>query len=163
MYSSYRLTKIGSGSLNIKDVRPEDGGTYQCRAENSLDSIDVAAVIEVWRGPRFVKKPQNTVAVEKGDIEMLCQVEAEPRPTVQWYKNGDLIIESEYFQIVRESNLKILGLVGLDAGIYQCVATNQVGNIQSSAELKVIKKYGKLPFLLFPTFSHQTYVFCLGK
>ena len=59
------------------------------------------------------------------------------------YKNGDLIIESEYFQIVRESNLKILGLVGLDAGIYQCVATNQVGNIQSSAELKVIKKFGK--------------------
>ena len=59
------------------------------------------------------------------------------------YKNGDLIIESEYFQIVRESNLKILGLVGLDAGIYQCVATNQVGNIQSSAELKVVKKFGK--------------------
>ena len=147
MYS-YRLTKIGSGSLNIKDVRPEDGGTYQCRAENSLDSIDVAAVIEVWRGPRFVKKPQNTVAVEKGDIEMLCQVEAEPKPTVQWYKNGDLIIESEYFQIVRESNLKILGLVGLDAGIYQCVATNQVGNIQTSAELKVIKKFGKIGAIL---------------
>ena len=66
MYSSYRLTKIGSGSLNIKDIRPEDGGTYQCRAENSLDSIDVAAVIEVWRRPRFLEKPKNTVALEKG-------------------------------------------------------------------------------------------------
>ena len=83
-FSSYRLTRVGSGSLSIKDIRPEDGGTYQCRAENSLDSIDVASVIEVWRGPRFLEKPKNTVAVEKGDIELVCQVEAEPQATVQW-------------------------------------------------------------------------------
>ena len=86
-FSSCRLTRVGSGSLNIKDIRPEDGGTYQCRAENSLDSIDVASVIEVWRGPRFLEKPKNTVAVEKGDIELVCQVEAEPQATVQWWEN----------------------------------------------------------------------------
>ena len=68
----------------------------------------------------------------------------EPHPTVQWYKNGDLIIESEYFQIVSGQSLKILGLVGLDSGIYQCVATNLAGNVQSAAELKVLKKLGKL-------------------
>jgi hypothetical protein len=71
-----------------------------------------------------------------------CEVAGEPEPTVQWYKNGDLIIESEYFQIVGGSSLKILGLVGLDAGIYQCVATNVVANIQFAAELKVPKKLG---------------------
>ena len=96
--------------------------------------------------------------MKKGDIELVCQVEAEPRPTVQWYKNGDLIIESEYFQIVHESNLKILGLVGLDAGIYQCVATNQVGNIQTSAELKVIKKFGKISFTEFLILSIRSYL-----
>ena len=96
--------------------------------------------------------------MKKGDIELVCQVEAEPRPTVQWYKNGDLIIESEYFQIVHESNLKILGLVGLDAGIYQCVATNQVGNIQTSAELKVIKKFGKTSFTEFLILSIRSYL-----
>ena len=84
IFFSYRLTRVGSGSLSIKDIRPQDGGTYQCRAENSLDSIDVASVIEVWRSPRFLEKPKNTVAVEKGDIELVCQVEAEPQATVQW-------------------------------------------------------------------------------
>lgn len=137
-----RFTKVGSGSLNIKALQRQDAGTYQCRAENSMDSIDVAAVIEVVEPPKFIRQPQNTVAVEKGDIELHCEVEASPEATVQWYKNGDLIIESEYFQLVRGSNLKILGLVGHDAGIYQCVATNLVGNIQSAATLKVIKKLG---------------------
>ena len=51
----------------------------------------MASVIEVWRGPRFLEKPKNTVAVEKGDIELVCQVEAEPQATVQWWEN-DLYI-----------------------------------------------------------------------
>lgn len=137
-----RFKRIGAGSLHIKDIKAPDAGTYQCRAENAEDSTDAAAVLEVMRPPTFIKTPANTVAVEKGDIELECEVAGEPEPTVQWYKNGDLIIESEYFQIVGGSSLKILGLVGLDAGIYQCVATNVVANIQFAAELKVPKKLG---------------------
>ena len=94
-----RLSLRGSASLSIKNVQEQDVGTYQCRAENSQDSIDAAAVLQVQRPPSFVQRPQNTVALEKGDIQLTCQVEGEPRPTVQWYKNGDLIIESEYFQV----------------------------------------------------------------
>ena len=108
------------------------------------------------RSPRFVKQPQNTVALEKGDVTLQCEVRGEPQPIVQWYKNGDLIIESEYFQIVGDQSLKILGLVGLDAGIYQCMASNLAGNIQSSAELKVIKKLGKF-LTLFSLFVLACY------
>ena len=143
-----RLTKIGTGSLNIKEVRPQDAGTYQCRAQNSEDSIDSAAILEVLRPPTFVQQPQNTVALEKGDVTLDCEVAGHPQPVVQWYKNGDLIIESEYFQMVGGQSLKILGLVGLDAGIYQCVATNIAGNVQSAAELRVMKKLGMCYVLL---------------
>ena len=112
--------------------------------KNILFFIDAAAILEVLRPPTFVQQPQNTVALEKGDVTMDCEVTGHPQPIVQWYKNGDLIIESEYFQMVRGQSLKILGLVGLDAGIYQCVATNIAGNVQSAAELRVMKKLGKL-------------------
>ena len=44
------------------------------------------------------------------------------------------------FQIIQGTNLKILGSVELDSGIYQCVATNPVGNVQAAAQLKVLKK-----------------------
>ncbi len=146
-----RFKKMGTGSLQIKNVRASDAGTYQCRAENAEDSNDAAAVLEVLIAPSLSKVPQDTVAVEKGDIELECEAEGIPEPTVQWYKNGDLIIESEYFQVVRGSSLKILGLVGLDAGIYQCMASNLAGNVQSSAQLRVINKSGK--FLLGETFQ----------
>ena len=45
-----------------------------------------------------------------------------------------------FLQIIQGTNLKILGLVELDSGIYQCVATNPVGNVQAAAQLKVMKK-----------------------
>ncbi len=48
-------------------------------------------------------------------------------------------------QIVQGTNLKILGLVELDSGIYQCVATNPAGNVQAGAQLRVIKK-GEITF-----------------
>ena len=38
-----------------------------------------------------------------------------------------------------ESSLKILGLVERDSGVYQCVAINEVGNAQASAQLKVLR------------------------
>ncbi len=50
-------------------------------------------------GPRFLRMPQNVVTVEKGDVEFECEVYSVPPATIQWYKNGDLIIESEYFQV----------------------------------------------------------------
>lgn len=59
-------------------------------------------------------------------------------PILQWYKNGDIIIPSEYLQIVHGRNLRILGIVESDSGIYQCFATNTAGSIQSSAQLVVL-------------------------
>ena len=44
------------------------------------------------------------------------------------------------FQMVRGTSLKILGLVSSDAGIYQCIATNQAGAIQAAAQLQVRSK-----------------------
>ncbi len=45
-----------------------------------------------------------------------------------------------FIQIVRESNLKILGVVEKDTGVYQCIASKPVGNVQASAQLLVLPK-----------------------
>ena len=36
----------------------------------------------------------------KGNIELECQVYAKPKAAVQWYKNGELIVENDYFQVI---------------------------------------------------------------
>ncbi|KAF7243850.1 Netrin receptor DCC [Varanus komodoensis] len=92
--------------------------------------------------PWFINHPSNLYAYESMDIEFECAVSGKPVPTVQWIKNGEVVIPSDYFQIVGGSNLRILGLVKSDEGFYQCVAENDAGNAQTSAQL-IIPDPGK--------------------
>ncbi|XP_023218239.1 neogenin-like isoform X2 [Centruroides sculpturatus] len=133
-----RFQVVGIGSLQIENIREGDEGTYMCRAENLEDSEDASATLEVQVPPHFIEQPENKYAYEKEDIEFKCEVYGKPQPTVQWLKNGEIITQTEYFQIVNGYNLRILGLVYLDAGMYQCVATNPVDNIQASAQLIIL-------------------------
>lgn len=95
-----RFHRVASGSLQIDSVTETDAGVYQCRAENTEDSADVTAQLEVQVPPRYIVRPKSLVAHEKDDAEMECQLYGRPEPTVQWTKNGELIIESEYFQVL---------------------------------------------------------------
>ena len=40
-------------------------------------------------------------------------------------------------QIINGNNLKILGLVASDFGIYQCIGSNPAGNVQAAASLTI--------------------------
>ncbi|KAK7084454.1 putative aminophospholipid-translocase, partial [Halocaridina rubra] len=143
-------------SLQISSLKEEDGGTYMCRAENREDSVDAVAHVQVQVPPRFLRKPVNTIAYEKEDIELECKVYGRPDPGVHWLKNGELIIESEYFQIVSGNNLKILGLVEGDSGMYQCVASNSAGDTQASAQLIILKSGRSIPHMAGGTIVTST-------
>uniref|UniRef100_A0A224XGP9 Putative neural cell adhesion molecule l1 n=1 Tax=Panstrongylus lignarius TaxID=156445 RepID=A0A224XGP9_9HEMI len=133
-----RYVKVGTGSLQISSVIESDAGDYQCRADNREDSADAQATLHIHVAPRFVKKPVSKVAIVKSDIELECEVYAKPEPKVIWFKNGDIISpNNDYLQVVNGNNLRILGVMELDYGIFQCVASNPAGNIQAAALLTV--------------------------
>ncbi|XP_050425598.1 neogenin isoform X2 [Adelges cooleyi] len=132
-----RFSIIGTGGLQITQVNKKDDGNYVCRAENAEDSADALATLEVQVKPQFIKKPKDTMVVEKEDIILDCEVEGKPTPRITWLKNGDRIKPDEYLQFVKGTNLKILGLMTMDSGMFQCLASNPAGNIQSSAFLNV--------------------------
>lgn len=48
----------------------------------------------------------------------------------------------------KQHNLQVLGLVKSDEGFYQCLAENDAGNVQASAQL-IILDLGKLPLHIF--------------
>ncbi|XP_046681889.1 neogenin isoform X3 [Homalodisca vitripennis] len=129
---------LGTGSLQMRDVEEDDAGNYQCRAENREDSVDATATLQVHVAPRFLKRPRNKIAKEKEDVELECSVYARPDAKVSWLKNGDHIKQNEYLQVVNGNNLRILGLMAQDTGIFQCVASNPAGNIQAAAHLTVV-------------------------
>ncbi|KAL7835131.1 hypothetical protein SRHO_G00293780 [Serrasalmus rhombeus] len=95
--------------------------------------------------PQFLNYPSNTYAYESTDIEMECAVTGNPQPSVHWVKNGEVVIPSDYFQIVEGGNLQILGLVRSDEGFYQCVAENEAGNALAMAQLILLEPVSLAP------------------
>ncbi|XP_077288752.1 neogenin protein frazzled isoform X2 [Arctopsyche grandis] len=139
-----RYTLYGSGVLFINSVKENDAGTYQCRADNREDSLDATAILDVQVPPRFVKKPTDKDALEREDLELECEVYGRPEPTVRWLKNGEIITPNNHdMTFVKGYNLRIQGLMALDAGIFQCTAFNSAGNIQASARLTVVSAVEK--------------------
>lgn len=89
--------------------------------------------------PKFLKKPSDKIELINKDVELECSVYGKPEPKVQWLKNGEVITPNEYYQLINGHNLKIMGLMLTDTGLFQCVASNPAGNVQASANLKVIE------------------------
>ncbi|XP_066052789.1 neogenin isoform X7 [Chamaea fasciata] len=135
---SGRFQLLPGGVLEIRDVAEADAGTFTCIAESGNDTLEAQAELAVQVPPTFLKRPVNIYAHESMDIVFECEVTGKPTPTVKWVKNGDMVIPSDYFKIVKEHNLQVLGLVKSDEGFYQCIAENDVGNAQAGAQLIIL-------------------------
>ncbi|XP_015233055.1 PREDICTED: neogenin isoform X15 [Cyprinodon variegatus] len=154
--SDGRVEMVAGGSLQISNVTEEDAGIYTCVAENSNATVEAQAQLTVQVPPQFVKRPANIYAHESMDIVFECEVSGSPAPTVKWVKNGDAVIPSDYFKIIKEHNLQVLGLVKSDEGFYQCLAENDAGNIQSSAQLIILDHDVALPAFPPPSLTPNT-------
>uniref|UniRef100_H2UZD4 Neogenin 1b n=1 Tax=Takifugu rubripes TaxID=31033 RepID=H2UZD4_TAKRU len=136
--SEGRVELLGGGILQISNLTEEDAGVYTCMADNANGTIEAQAQLAVQVPPQFMRRPANIYAHESMDIVFECEVSGSPAPSVKWVKNGDAVIPSDYFKIIKEHNLQVLGLVKSDEGFYQCLAENDAGNIQSSAQLIIL-------------------------
>ncbi|XP_049574334.1 neogenin 1a isoform X3 [Syngnathus scovelli] len=154
--SEGRRELLGGGSLQISNLTEEDAGIYTCVADNTNATIEAPAQLTVQVPPQFAKRPANIYAHESMDIVFECEVTGSPAPTVKWVKNGDAVIPSDYFKIIKEHNLQVLGLVKSDEGFYQCLAENDAGNIQSSAQLIILDHDVALPPLPPPSLTPNT-------
>ena len=90
------------------------------------------------------------------DVELKCEVYANPPARISWLKDGKDIVPSAFLHVVGGSNLKLFGLISSDGGMYQCIAENEVGTIQTVVQLVV------LPPGLFFIFS-STANFCTAN
>uniref|UniRef100_A0A8B9RHD4 Neogenin 1b n=1 Tax=Astyanax mexicanus TaxID=7994 RepID=A0A8B9RHD4_ASTMX len=154
--SDGRFAVIGGGVLQIVNLTERDAGTYSCQADNGNETIETQAQLTVQVPPRFLKKPSNIYAHEAMDITFQCEVSGSPAPTVKWLKNGDAVIPSDYFKIVNQHDLQVLGLVRSDEGFYQCLAENEAGNIQASAQLIILDLDVALPTSTVPSLTSAT-------
>ncbi|TKR96940.1 hypothetical protein L596_010884 [Steinernema carpocapsae] len=105
---------------------------------NGDESVDSSVTVFVKQNPKISVKPVDQVSQETNDVNMQCDTTGVPTPIVSWYKNGEMLTPSEYF-VIGNNRLTILGLVRDDQGVYECIAENDVGSSQGSAQLFVDK------------------------
>ncbi|GMT28712.1 hypothetical protein PFISCL1PPCAC_20009, partial [Pristionchus fissidentatus] len=126
--------KIIDSSLYISSLHMDHTGTYTCRVKDSIDSIEASATITVLSAPHITSRPHDIIAIETTDVELECFSTGRPSPSLSWFKNGEMLVASEYF-VIEANKLRILGLVKTDQGIYECFAENEVGSDHAAAQL----------------------------
>ncbi|XP_067423943.1 receptor-type tyrosine-protein phosphatase F isoform X6 [Emydura macquarii macquarii] len=95
--------------------------------------------------PSFMKAPEDQIGVSGGVASFVCQATGEPKPRITWMKKGKKV-SSQRFEVIEfddgsGSVLRIQPLrVHRDEAIYECTATNSVGEINTSAKLTVLEE-----------------------
>ncbi|XP_039297800.1 contactin [Nilaparvata lugens] len=134
---------IQDNVLTIKNLNPEiDPAMYQCRASNILKMKYSSAQLRVLSvQPSFKKRPleAETYAAEGGNITMICNPEAAPRPKFVWKKDDATLGSTGRRRILENGNLIISPVSRDDEGMYTCIASNQYGQDQSQGRLIVLR------------------------
>ncbi|CAE1243298.1 unnamed protein product [Acanthosepion pharaonis] len=136
--------------MELIGVAKDDAGTYKVVAKNKLG--EVSANINLNLGgaakkqadgvaPNFTTKP-STRQVGK-NLVMECQLTAEPKPSLEWFRDDAPIKSGGRITIIAESKgpqtyllkLEIKDVANGDAGNYKVIAKNELG--ESNATIKL--------------------------
>ncbi|XP_027877354.1 receptor-type tyrosine-protein phosphatase F isoform X14 [Xiphophorus couchianus] len=95
--------------------------------------------------PSFIKTPEDQTGISGGVASFVCRSTGEPRPRITWMKKGKKV-SSQRFEVIEfddgaSSVLRIQPLrTHRDEAIYECTATNSVGEINANAKLTVLEE-----------------------
>ncbi|XP_027884372.1 obscurin isoform X8 [Xiphophorus couchianus] len=118
--------------LHIKDLKPEDSGSYSCQAGNA----ETSAIVSVKETTPFFKKELRSLEAEEGGAAFLqCEL-SKPGLSVQWKKNKLPLRASRKYEIKQDGcmfQLHINDLKPEDSGSYTC----QAGNTETTSNVTV--------------------------
>uniref|UniRef100_A0A0N4WUT8 Muscle M-line assembly protein unc-89 n=1 Tax=Haemonchus placei TaxID=6290 RepID=A0A0N4WUT8_HAEPC len=163
-----RNTSDGACRVRIARFGKEDVGVYMCVAKNPLGVADTRSTysVEVMEMEEHVEKREYAPRFNPGledktvnlgqNVRLSCTVDAIPKASLIWYKDGLPLRSGGRFTITTEEDgtcsLEISQTVAGDEGAYRCVASNEHGTINTGCLVTVkvpkaeAKKEGEEPF-----------------
>jgi brother of ihog len=136
---SSRVSVLGYG-LEIRDVVSTDEGTYICRLDNGENPVKVHTIrLNVLQMPQIVEAPRTSLTNESNRLELYCRATGSPEPDIYWMINGE---NTRFDPVITNqgSRLIIRSVEKKHAGIVQCFARNEVGEVNEGAMLQVNPK-----------------------
>lgn len=142
-----KRTETIQGNLIIRNVTEEDTGTYLCKVDSGNGEHTVKDVYLKLIEPPVVIAENTSVTLNRGEsVQLRCHVKGSPKPEVIWYHNG--VPESNILNVDENkgTTYNLNHVILDDAGLYQCMSSNDIG-----VDYAVIKVDVKGDDGVFPT------------
>ncbi|CAG0913474.1 unnamed protein product [Notodromas monacha] len=134
------LAETGS-TLTLEKVSHHQAGNYSCEADNGVGTAAANIRLDVLFKPIIKVEKQWIHSGENNQAELTCEISAQPRPIVQWLKDGvELDQETPHWtqSPADGSDIYTLELKNLKRehfGTYECQAVNDLGTDSKTIEL----------------------------
>lgn len=81
-------------------------------------------------GAPVIKTEPIEIIVDAGTTAVLnCQAEGEPRPTIEWSRQGWPLLNQDRMTVLTNGSLRIAVARKEDTSEYECVARNLMGSV----------------------------------
>ncbi|XP_006242855.1 cell adhesion molecule-related/down-regulated by oncogenes isoform X2 [Rattus norvegicus] len=124
--------------LATASIDPADSGNYSCVVGNnrSGDVKHVTYTVNVLEHASISKGLHDQKVSLGATVRFTCEVHGNPAPNRTWFHNAQPIRPSSR-HLTEGSVLKITGVIMEDSGLYQCMADNGIGFMQSTGRLQI--------------------------
>ncbi|XP_036991059.2 vascular endothelial growth factor receptor kdr-like [Artibeus jamaicensis] len=128
-------------TLVIKNVTQKDKGQYKCKAWTQRNITKMMQhttqlLIRERVAPFIIENLTNIEVNISGKILLNCNVSGTPWPNIHWLKDGVPVLAASGISFENNS-LIIERAKKEDEGIYQCKATNELGEVSTAALITV--------------------------
>ncbi|XP_026645393.1 hemicentin-1 [Microtus ochrogaster] len=128
----------GGRILALTSAQMSDTGKYTCVAVNAAGEKQRDIDLRVYVPPNIMGEEQNASVLISQAVELICQSDAVPPPTLLWLKDGRPLLRKPGVSISEDGSvLKIEDAQVQDTGRYTCEATNVAGRTEKNYNVNI--------------------------
>ncbi|XP_069729285.1 hemicentin-2 [Phaenicophaeus curvirostris] len=138
---SPRVTLLSAGHvLRISQAQISDVGLYTCIASSRAGVANRSFILQI-QVPPVLESPESSeeqVVAEGSDVTFTCEATGFPAPVVTWLKDGKPLAWQSN-RVPGSPRLSLVAVGPADAGVYSCLAANEVGEASKAFHLLVME------------------------
>lgn len=140
---AYTLSDPWNRTLALLTANQTHTGEYGCHVRlrsGGFPTVTATATVRVQEPPAFYAPLRGETLGEYGtQVVLPCDVTGEPAPLVTWFRNAEVVPTSagERYAMREDNALLLRRLTMEDAGMFQCLASNEAGERSTYTWLKV--------------------------